>query len=93
MKNSLKLIILYILITVSILQNWLFVSVILILFYSFNFGAISLVPLAILLDGYFGKFYSFPLLSLLSIIWSLLVLQLEPVLVNINTSDSYESIT
>jgi hypothetical protein len=72
------------LILVSILQNWLFLTTVLVIFYSIRCGAVSLIPLAFLLDGYFGNFYTIPFISLSAVVWYVLVSYMRPKIVNLN---------
>jgi hypothetical protein len=63
----------YLLILISFLHNWLIVVTAGILFFSFKFGAGALIPLAVLMDGYFGNFYTVPYLSIFSIVWYIII--------------------
>lgn len=72
----------YLLILVAILQNWLLLAAGLIILFSIQFSAAALIPIAILTDGYFGNFSSFPYLSLLAIVWYLLVEYIRPLIIN-----------
>jgi len=72
----------YLLIILTILQNWLLLAGGLIMWFSIQFGAATLIPLAILIDGYFGNFSSFPYLSSLAIVWYLLIEYLRPLIIN-----------
>lgn len=73
---------LYLLIAITILQNWLFLAAGIIILFSIQFGAATLIPLAILTDGYFGNFSSFPYLSSLAIVWYLLIEYIRPLIIN-----------
>ncbi len=41
----------------------------LVIVFSIRFNTVVLVPLAFALDGYYGAFHTFPMLSMLSILW------------------------
>ncbi len=74
-------IILFLAISVALLQDWLFLALVAIIIFSFRYGAAALIVLAILIDGYFGNFFQIPVLSFASIIWFIFVTQMSPVLV------------
>ncbi|MCA9359599.1 hypothetical protein KC850_01000 [Candidatus Kaiserbacteria bacterium] len=81
-------IILYFIILFSVLQNHLYLSVIAVLLFSVKNGGVTLIPLAILIDGYFGNFYNIPYLSLLSVWWFLVVEYIKPKIVNLKFVNS-----
>lgn len=83
---------LYISIAIAILQNWLLLAFVLIVLFSARHGAFLLLPLAISIDGYFGNFYTLPLLSFVSVWWYLLVVYFRPKIVNSLTTENYESL-
>lgn len=56
-----------------------------VLVYSFWYNAITLIPLAILVDGYFGNFYTVPVLSMMVVVWYVIVEFLRPKLANLRT--------
>lgn len=60
---------LYILIALMVTQNHLLIAAVLVLLFTFRAGAIWLIPLAIMIDGYFGAFYSIPFISVAAILW------------------------
>ncbi len=62
-------IICFLFLIISVLQGWMFASVAISLLLSWYFGALILVVLAFILDGYYGAFYGWPMLSIVSIIW------------------------
>ncbi len=68
------------------MQNWLFLAAIATFAFSIRFNPVSLIPLAILIDGYFGNFHTFPYLSILTIIWFLIVEFLRPRFVHFRTT-------
>lgn len=59
----------YILIAISLMQNLLPFTVVLGVTFSMYFGAVWLIPLAVLTDAYFGAFGSIPVFSLIAITW------------------------
>jgi hypothetical protein len=71
----------YILIVISFLQGWIVVAVGLAIYFSWRYSAAWLLPLAILLDGYFGRFETVPWLSLLAVTWFALFDMIKPRLV------------
>jgi hypothetical protein len=73
---------LYILIIIAILQNWLWLAGLLVLLFSLQFGAAALVPAAILIDGYFGNFYTWPYLSFAAIAWYVFIDYIRPKVLN-----------
>ncbi|MCA9354390.1 MAG: hypothetical protein KC877_02625 [Candidatus Kaiserbacteria bacterium] len=75
-------IVLYLTILFSFMQQWLLLTVLAVLIFSFRYGAVALIPLAFLVDGYFGNFYSLPLTSMVAVWWYLVVEYLKPKLVN-----------
>jgi apolipoprotein N-acyltransferase len=74
---------LYVVIVFSLLQNWLFVAGIGVLIYSLRYSPVVLIPLAILIDGYFGNFYGMPYLSLFSVWWYMVSEYFRPKIVNL----------
>ena len=62
-------ILMYIGIIICVIQNWLLVAAALVLLFSLRHGAAALIVAAILIDGYFGNFYTTPYLSLFSVVW------------------------
>lgn len=59
----------YILISIAILQNFIPLACIFIIFFTFKFGAAYLFPLALFIDGYYGAFYDIPYFSLFMLVW------------------------
>lgn len=76
-------ILLYFFIAISIIQNHMLLAIVFVFVFSYRYGAVSLIPLAIVIDGYFGNFYAIPWLSFFSIVWYLLVDFLQPRIKNI----------
>jgi len=80
----LSVILLYTAITIAVFQNWLWFAALLILVFSLRFGAVTLIPLAILIDGYFGNFYGLPHLSLMAICWYVFIEYIRPRILDLN---------
>jgi hypothetical protein len=76
-------VILYLTIAVAILQNMLILAGFLICLFSLNYGALALIPLAIVIDGYFGNFNTIPWLSFTALPWYLLTLYIRPKVANL----------
>lgn len=75
---------LYLIIIFSFLQSWAVITFGVVVVFSFRNNPVFLIPLAILFDGYFGGFYTIPVLSLLSVIWFVIVESIKPTLANFN---------
>lgn len=60
---------LYLVILFSVLQSSVVVATVSILVFSVKYCTYALIPLAIVLDAYFGAFYVFPVLSCLAVVW------------------------
>lgn len=67
--NKLINVVLYISITIAVLQNVFVVAVPLTIWFTFRAGAVWLIPLAFLIDGYFGAFYAIPIFSITICVW------------------------
>lgn len=76
-------IILYISLTIAVFQNWIVVAVTLAAVFSFRYSAAALIPLAVVVDGYFGFFYATPYLSIAAVLWYIMVEYLRPKLFNL----------
>lgn len=63
---------LYLVIIFSFMQNHILLGLFAVVIYTFTFSAVLLIPLAILLDGYYGAFYTLPVFSLATILLYLL---------------------
>lgn len=85
--------VLYLGVAISILQNWLLLAFVLLVWFSLRHGAVLFIPLAIMIDGYFGNFYSLPLLSFISVWWYLVVSYVNPKLSNFKLIEKYEPLT
>lgn len=59
----------YFLIAVMVVQNYLFIAFLLVLVFTFKRGAVLLIPLAFVIDGYFGAFQAIPTITLFTIAW------------------------
>jgi hypothetical protein len=51
------------------MQGHIALGIVAVVLYTFKFGAATLLPLAVLLDGYFGAFHHVPVFSLAAIGW------------------------
>jgi len=76
---------LYFFAIISFLQNWLLLAIFFTILFSLRFGAVALIPAAILIDGYFGNYYGLPLLSLGAIVWFMLVEYVRPKIIDLNS--------
>ena len=63
---------LYLIITFSIMQSAVLLSMVAIAAFTVRYSAVSLIPLAVFLDGYYGAFYEVPALSIASLVWYVL---------------------
>lgn len=63
---------LYLVIIFSFMQNHIWLGLFAAMIYTFTFSAVLLLPLAILLDGYYGAFHTLPVFSLATILLYLL---------------------
>ncbi|MEY2665249.1 MAG: hypothetical protein RLZZ480_354 [Candidatus Parcubacteria bacterium] len=71
-------IILYVLIALMVMENQIVIASLLVLWFTYRSGAVWLIPLAILLDGYFGAFTHIPYISLVTCAWYVLSEYLSP---------------
>ena len=62
-------ILIYFLIAVMVVQNHLLIAFLLVLVFTFRQGAVLLIPLAFVIDGYFGAFQTIPIITLFTISW------------------------
>jgi hypothetical protein len=62
-------IVLYFSIALMVVENQIFIAALLAAWFTFRVGAVWLLPLAFLLDGYFGAFFDTPYISLITGIW------------------------
>lgn len=60
---------LYLLIALLVIENQLIVAVLASVWFTYKVGAFWLIPLAFLLDGYFGAFHHIPFISLIACLW------------------------
>lgn len=74
---------LYVIIIFSFLQSWWFLFVLSLVVFSVRSGAIALIPIAILIDGYFGNYFGFPYLSFSAILWSMIVEFVRPKIIDL----------
>lgn len=71
-------IILYLAIILSVMHNWFLLVFVIVVVFSLKFRSALLIPLAIFLDGYYGAFYTLPVLSTMSIVWFVFIEYLKP---------------
>lgn len=76
--GTLLTIVLYASICFSIMQNWLLFAGLCIIMFSIRYGAITLIPLAIVLDGYYGNYHTVPYLSFITVWWYAVVEYVRP---------------
>lgn len=67
--NTSFTVVLYISIIAFVLLGWFVAAVPLAIWFSFRVSAIWLIPAAFLVDGYFAAFDSFPVLTIVTIVW------------------------
>jgi hypothetical protein len=72
MIHGLLAVVLYLVIIFSVMQSAVLLGVVAIAAFTVRFSAVSLIPLAIALDGYYGAFYEVPALSIASVVWYIL---------------------
>lgn len=82
--------VLYFLIALMVIENQLIIAAMLVAWFTFRVGAVWLLPLAFLLDGYFGAFTEIPYISIIACVWYVLSEYIRPRL--IVQSNSYEKI-
>lgn len=82
--------VLYFAIALTVMENQLIIAGLLIGWFTFRVGAIWLIPLAFLLDGYFSAFSHIPYISLIACVWYVISEYVRPRL--IVQSQSYEKI-
>lgn len=70
-KGSLA-ILLYLIIIFSAMQSHVLLGVVAVVVFTLTYSGIALLPLAILLDGYYGSFFTVPWFSVAAIAWYLL---------------------
>jgi hypothetical protein len=69
MKHLIYATLLIFLIAIAVFQNLLWLAAIYALLFTWWYGAVWLVVLALLIDGYFGSFASIPIFSLIALLW------------------------
>ena len=57
------------LIAIAIMQNLFWLAALFVIGFTAFFGAFFLVPLAIVIDGYFNAFAAVPWLSITAVVW------------------------
>ncbi len=82
--------VLYFLIALMIIENQIVVTALLAGWFTFRASAVWLLPLAFLLDGYFGAFSDIPYISLIACVWYVISEYIRPQL--IVRAHSYEKV-
>lgn len=77
---------LYIGICISLLQNWFILTVVGVALFTVRYNSAALIPIAVLIDGYFGAFENVPLLTIASIAWFVAIEYLRPRLASTDVS-------
>jgi len=67
------LFVIYFLIPLFFIKNWPGLFFLTALWFALYVNSLVLIPLAVLLDGYFGNFYSVPILSIIFTLGALLI--------------------
>ena len=63
---------------IAFMQSWLLLAAACLTVVSFKSNAAYLIPIAIIMDGYYGAFYSFPWLSVSAVLWFLVIEYVKP---------------
>lgn len=71
-------IILFLLIALLVVHNFLLLALFVAALFSYRAGAIWLIPLAFAIDGYFGAFHTLPLFSMFAAGWYVLTEFIRP---------------
>jgi hypothetical protein len=71
-------ILLGILILFALMQSYFYVAIALILLFTVRASAIWIIPLAFLIDGFYGAFYSFPYITVAVVLWYIVSEFLKP---------------
>lgn len=71
-------IILFMLIALLVVHNFLLLALFLTALFSYRAGAVWLLPLAFAIDGYFGAFHALPLFSMFAAGWYVLTEFIRP---------------
>jgi hypothetical protein len=70
--------ILYLSITLLIIQNQLLLAFLLVLLFTYYRSAAWLIPLGFLIDGYFNAFFAVPVFTITAIVWYVISEFLKP---------------
>jgi len=81
---------LYFFIALMVIENQLIVAALLVLWFTSRVGAVWLLPLAFLLDGYFGAFADIPYITITACVWYIISEYIRPRL--ITQPNSYEKV-
>lgn len=71
-------IILFVLIALLVVHNFLLLALFVTALFSYRAGAVWLLPLAFAIDGYFGAFHALPLFSMFAAGWYVLTEFIRP---------------
>ena len=82
--------VIYFSIALMVIENQLIIAALLAAWFTFRIGAVWLLPLAFLLDGYFGAFADIPYISLITCVWYVISEYIRPRL--IVQSNTYEKV-
>ncbi|MFW6210005.1 MAG: hypothetical protein ACOC4E_00755 [Patescibacteria group bacterium] len=69
----------YLFILFSVLSGWWLLAAAMLLFVSWRWSSLPVLVLGVLLDGYFGFFFTVPLFSFGAAGWCIVVEQLRPI--------------
>tara|TARA_B100000508_G_scaffold72156_1_gene56216 strand:- start:5370 stop:5624 length:255 start_codon:yes stop_codon:yes gene_type:complete len=69
---------LYMIVVLTFMQGWWLFTLVAVTLFSFRYGALVIIPTAIVLDGYYGFYYTFPILSVAAVDWFIFVEFLRP---------------
>ncbi|MFT7645044.1 MAG: hypothetical protein ACI9BF_000713 [Candidatus Paceibacteria bacterium] len=74
---------LYTFVIFSFMQGWPLLTFFLVIIFSLWHNPATFIPLAILMDGYFGNFASVPTLSILAVGWFVATEYIRPRITNL----------
>ncbi len=78
MKSYLVNVILYVVTLLAVLLNLLLIAIPAALIFTYRSNAVWFIPAALLIDGYFGMFYTVPWLNIIAITWFAVAELLRP---------------
>lgn len=83
--NKIRPLVSILLLLFFVLHGWFLAAVPVVVYFTYYYSALWLVPVAILIDGYFGAFTSFPKLTFYAALWFVFSELIKPRLVWHNT--------